>query len=164
MKHIREFLPYIIILIVVVFIRTFIVTPVRVEGVSMEPTLKENQFLLLRKWDKSYDRFDVVVIRYNGSLLIKRIVGMPTETISYRDNSLYINGKKVKENFKHDKTGDFKLEYLGEKRIPNGYYFVMGDNRTHSMDSRMIGLVHKKDIIGVTRFRVFPFTKLGFID
>ncbi len=164
MKHIKEFIPYVVILIVVIFIRTFIVTPVRVEGVSMEPTLKENEFLLLKKWDKTYDRFDVVVVRYNGSLIIKRIIGLPHEHVSYKNNTLYVNGKKVEENFKHDKTGDFKLEYLGEEKIPSDYYFVMGDNRTHSMDSRMIGLVKKKDIIGITSFRFFPFTKIGSID
>lgn len=164
MKKIKEFIPYVVILVLVVFIRTFIVTPVRVEGISMEPTLKENEFLLLKKWDHHYERFDVVVVRYNGTLIIKRVVGLPGETLSYENNSLFINGEKIKENFDHAVTGDFKLEYLGNKKIPKGYYFVMGDNRTHSMDSRMIGLVSSSDIIGVTSFRMFPFTRFGKIE
>lgn len=164
MKQIKEFIPYIAILITVILIRTFIVTPVRVEGISMEPTLKENEFLILNKWDHHYKRFDIVVIRYNKTLIIKRIVGMPGEDVVYHDNQLYINGKKVSEDFLDTHTGDFKLAYLGERKIPKGYYFVMGDNRTHSMDSRMIGLVNEKDIVGTTNFRIFPFTKVGMID
>lgn len=164
MKHIKEFVPYIVILVTVILIRTFIVTPVRVEGISMEPTLKENQFLILNKWNHHYKRFDIVVIRYNKSLIIKRIVGMPGENVIYRNNQLYINEKKISEDFLDVSTGDFKLSYLGEEKIPKGYYFVMGDNRTHSMDSRMIGLISEKDIIGSTNFRIFPFTKIGTIN
>ena len=156
-------LPYIVIVIAVALIRTFIVTPVQVEGLSMFSTLDDKEILLLKKYDKSYDRFDIVVFNYNGTKLIKRIVGLPGETVKYKDNKLYINGQYVKEDFlkDHQETYDFDLEELGYKRIPKGYYFVMGDNRTNSTDSRIIGLVPSSDIEGTTSFAIFPLNKFG---
>lgn len=156
-------LPYIVIVIVVALIRTFIITPVQVEGMSMYSTLDDNEILLLKKYDKSYDRFDIVVFNYNNTKLIKRVVGLPGDTVEYKDNELYINGKHVKEDFLKNgqETYDFSLEELGYEKIPDGYYFVMGDNRTNSTDSRVIGLVPAEDIEGTTNFAIFPLDKFG---
>lgn len=156
-------LPYIIIVIVVALIRTFIITPVQVEGMSMYSTLDDKEILLLKKYDKSYDRFDVVVFNYNNTKLIKRVVGLPGDTVEYKDNKLYINGKYIKEEFlkNNQETYDFSLEDLGYETLPNGYYFVMGDNRTNSTDSRVIGLVSAEDIEGTTNFVIFPLNKFG---
>lgn len=163
MKFLKEFIPYLFIIIIVVLIRSFIVTPVRVQGSSMIPTLKDKQILLLNKWDKTYDRFSIVVLNYNNTKLVKRVVGLPGDYISYKDNKLYINKKEVKEKFKHGKTENFKLEELGYDKIPDDYYFVMGDNRSNSTDSRVIGLVSKKDILGTTNLSLFPFNRFGII-
>ena len=166
MKIIKELIPYIVIVLLVILIRTFIVTPVTVSGDSMYPTLKNKEILILNKFDKSFKRFDIVVINYGDERIIKRIIGVPGDNIKYKDNNLYVNGKKVKESFKHEKTEDFTLEgitYQQYDKIPKGYYLVLGDNRPYSYDSRMIGLVSKKDIIGVAGIRLFPFTKLGSI-
>lgn len=162
-KIFRATLPYIVIVIVVALIRTFIVTPVQVEGMSMYSTLDDNEILLLKKYDHNYQRFDIVVFNYNGTKLIKRVVGLPGETVAYKDNKLYINDKYVKEDFlkNHQETYDFDLKELGFEKIPDGYYFVMGDNRTNSTDSRIIGLVSKSDIEGTTNFAIFPFDKFG---
>ena len=156
-------LPYIIIVIVVALIRTFIITPVQVEGMSMYSTLDDKEILLLKKYDKSYDRFDVVVFNYNNTKLIKRVVGLPGDTVEYKDNKLYINGKYIKEEFlkNNQETYDFSLEDLGYETLPDGYYFVMGDNRTNSTDSRVIGLVSAEDIEGTTNFVIFPLNKFG---
>ena len=88
MKFIKELVPYIVIIVVVVLIRTFIVTPVQVDGESMYPTLLDNQILILKKYDHSYDRFDIVVFKYNNSKLVKRVIGLPGETVSYKNNIL----------------------------------------------------------------------------
>lgn len=162
-KFIKELIPYVVIVIVVVLIRTFIVTPVQVDGESMYPTLLDNQLLLLKKYDHSYERFDIVVFKYNDSKLVKRVIGLPGETISYKDNTLYINNKKIDNISLDSYTYDFDLSELGFDTIPEGYYFVLGDNRTNSLDSRAIGLIPEDSILGVTNFSIFPFKRFGII-
>ena len=158
MKYVKELLPYIIIILVVVLIRTFIITPVRVNGKSMDPTF---EIVLLKKYDKSFERFDIVVFDYGDSHLIKRIVGLPGETLYYYNNELYINDEKIAEDFLPKDTETY--DFVWDKEIPEGYYFVMGDNRTNSTDSRMIGLVSKSEIRGTTDFVLFPFNRFGKI-
>ncbi len=162
-KIIKELYPYFIIIIVVVLFRTFIATPVRVDGSSMVDTLHNNEILILNKLNKSYDRFNIVVIKYGKSKLVKRIIGLPGESIRYENNVLYINNKAI-EDVAIARTSDFELKELYNiDTIPENYYFVMGDNRGNSLDSRdyRVGLIKKSDIIGTTSFRVFPFTKIG---
>ena len=95
MKVIKEFIPYLVIILIVVLIRCFVVTPVRVSGTSMYPTLKNNDIVLLKKFDKNIERFDIVVFNYNNSKLIKRVIGLPGETVKYVNGILYINNKKI---------------------------------------------------------------------
>ena len=168
MKNIiKELIPYVIIIIVVVLFRTFIATPVQVSGVSMVPTLSNKEILILNKYDTSYKRFDIVVLNYGHDKLIKRIIGLPGEKVKYVDDKLYINDKLVKENFKTNTyTKDFDLaESFGNGKdsytIPKGYYFVMGDNRNNSKDSRIIGCIPKKDIKGTISVAIFPINKIG---
>lgn len=161
MKIIKELVPYFVIILVVVLIRSFIITPVRVNGNSMNETLQDGEILLLEKYDKDFERFDIVVLNYNNEKLVKRIIGLPGETIEYRNNILYINGKKVEESFISENTENFKLEYLGYDKIPEGYYFVVGDNRDDSLDSRIIGLIPNDKIDGKAIFRIFPFKSFG---
>lgn len=163
-RLIREAIPYLIIVLVVVLVRTFLATPVRVNGESMSPYLKENDILLLNKLDKSYDRFDIVVIGINGTKIIKRIIGLPRETVAYRNCKLYINDEEVDDFVKDCTTRDFSLSELYDYlMIPDDYYFVMGDNRDNSSDSRdyRVGLIHKSQIEGTVSLRLFPFDKIG---
>ena len=97
--------------------------------------------------------------------MIKRVVGLPGETIEYKDNFLYVNGEKYKEKFLGDEviTEDFSLKELGYDKIPKGYYLVLGDNRENSKDSRSFGLVKEKDIVGLAWIRLYPFNKIKFI-
>ena len=162
MKFVRELIPYLVIIVVVILFRTFIATPVRVEGSSMVPTLKDGDILVLNKLSHNYKRFDIVVVSTNKSKIVKRIIGLPGENIEYKDNKLYIDGKVI-EDKTVEATDDFTLKELyGMNRIPDGYYFVMGDNRDGSSDSRdyRIGLIKKENILGKTIFRLFPFNKI----
>ena len=159
MKFIKEFVPYVVITLIVLFVRMYIVSPVRVDGNSMHPTLKNREFLLLTKFDKSYDRFDIVVLKYNNQKLVKRIIGLPGEHVEYKNNKLYVNGKVIEEKFKLFETDDFNIKELGYDVIPDNHYFVVGDNRGASLDSRKIGLIYDKNIegtinISLSRFKI----------
>ena len=158
----KELIPYLIIIVIVLLVRKFIVTPVRVNGSSMEPTLINKELLILERLNKNYERFDVVVLNYKGEKLVKRVVGLPYENIKYYNNKLYVNDEIIDEPISLD-TKNYYLEDYGFSQIPEGYYFVMGDNRDNSVDSRWIGLINKNQIEGTVRFRFFPFNKIGVI-
>ena len=166
-KILKELYPYVIIVVVVVLFRTFIATPVRVDGSSMDSTLKDGDILILNKLNNNYERFDVVVVEVSidgrKSKLVKRIIGLPGESIKYEDNELYINDKVV-DDVAIERTSDFTLEEIyNVDSIPDNYYFVMGDNRNNSRDSRdyTVGLISEENIIGTTTIRLFPFNKIG---
>ena len=152
LKIIKEIIPYAVIFLIVILIRSFVVTPVIVSGTSMDSTLKDGEILLLNKFDKTYDRYDIVVFDYQGSKLVKRIIGLPGETVEYKDGILYINGRETEDNFSSI-TRDYKMDI---EVIPDGYYFVMGDNRNNSSDSRIIGLIDEKSINGTTTISLWP--------
>lgn len=163
MKYVKEYLPYVIVIVVVLLIKSYVITPVFVDGKSMEPNLINRQILILKRYDKSLKRFDVVVFKYRNSRLVKRVIGLPGEHIEYKNSKLYVNGELVEEKMINKPTSDFKLEKLGYTVIPEGYYFVLGDNRTNSRDSRAIGLISKKSVMGTVSLSLFPFNRFGFI-
>ena len=172
------YMPYIIIIFFVVIIRIFIATPVRVNGSSMSPTLKNGDTMILYKLEKKIKgikRFDIVVIQTDSGKLIKRVIGLPGEKITYRIEKddkkkeygvLYVDGKKVAEDFLTDAA---KLSTCHEEweiceseiEVPDGEYFVMGDNRINSKDSRMIGTISDEDILGTTELIIFPLNRMG---
>ena len=125
-KIIKEILSYVIIIVVVILIRTFIGTPVRVNGTSMVPTLKEGEVLYLNKLNKSFDQEDIVVIdkKVEGSAIIKRIIGEPGDKIKCINGVIFINDEKYEDNFGSGETSDFDEITLGDDE-----YFVLGDNR-----------------------------------
>lgn len=166
----RELLPYVLILLGVILVKTFIITPIRVNMNSMNPTLHNGDIMILTKtsyWFRSIKRFDIVVINgnYTNNRIIKRVIGLPGDVIRYEDNVLYVNDEPVEENFEHERTPDFDFSMMsgGVKGdvVPEGYYFVVGDNRTNSNDSRYIGFIKKKDIMGKTNFILYPFLRFG---
>ncbi len=163
MKFLKELYPYVLVIIIVLLIRAFIVTPIRVDGSSMENTLYNGDVMLLNKLDNDFDRFEIVVINTENSStdIIKRIIGTPGDTIEYVNNELYINDQRVEENFLRTETSDFSLSDIGYSKVPEGYYFVVGDNRNNSSDSRTIGLINEKDIEGTASFIIYPFNKFG---
>ena len=155
---IKEYVPYIVALIIIIIIKINVITPIRVNGESMDTTLKDGDIMLLNILDykmHGLKRFDIVVVKTDRDLIIKRVIGLPGEIIEYKDNQLYVDGKKVKEKYGSKKTEDFK------KYVPKGSYFVLGDNRTNSMDSRYYGPFKEEKIMGKTSYTIFPFTRFG---
>lgn len=160
----KELIIYGSIIFAIILIRTFIITPVRVNGTSMYQTLNNGEIMLLDKISYNFNdikRFDIVVVKTEESKIIKRVIGLPGETLKYENNILYINGQEVKEPYLKEKTEDFNITERGYKKIPQDCYFVMGDNRDNSNDSRMIGCVKKNQIEGKTSLVVFPFKNAG---
>ncbi len=154
---------YVYIVIAVLLIRTFLCTPAIVDGSSMDTTLAAGQMVIINKLHyriKDIKRFDIVVVRNeeDKDKIIKRVIGLPNEHISYKEGKLYINGvlKEVKD-VTFQATDDF------EYQTKEGEYFVLGDNRPVSKDSRILGPFTKKDILGRVKLRLFPFNKIGIV-
>ena len=157
-KIVKEWLPYVVIIILVLVVKYNIVAPIRVNGKSMNNTLKEGDIMILDiigYRTSRLKRFDIVVVDNGKDYLIKRVIGLPGEEIEYKDNKLYVNGKEVNDKYGNGKTSDFKV------KVGKNKYFVLGDNRTNSLDSRYYGSFNKKKILGKTNFTVFPFNRFG---
>ncbi|WP_161879058.1 signal peptidase I [Alkalibacterium sp. MB6] len=171
------FLYIIVITGLFVAIRTFLFAPVSVEGDSMNPTLVRKDRLVLNKVS-STDRFDIIVFpspEDPSVQFIKRVIGVAGDTIEYRDQILYVNGKAIDEPYvdlsgESDGlidiyNGDFSLESLrGVETVPEGSYFVLGDNRVNSKDSRSFGFIDEETVTGSTRLRIWPLDRFGFVD
>ena len=162
---IKDTAKYIIIAIVALLLMLYVVSLQQVVGPSMYPNYQDGDILILNKLHyriKKIKRFDVVAIKYNDTkYFIKRVIGLPGETITYQNGDLYVNGSLVNENFETTRVADFSLEDLGYEKIPDNYYLVVGDNRENSLDSRSkeVGLIPKKDFIGKVSFRIWPFKR-----
>lgn len=158
-EKIKEISPYVLIVVVIVVIRIFIATPVKVDGDSMYNTLNDNDIVLLSKLS-SIDRFDIIVLKENdnNATIIKRVIGMPGDKVKIRNNKIYINNKIIEDEYAYGETSDYDEITLGDDE-----YFVLGDNRLISKDSRYFGAIKKSDINGKAVFRLFPFTKFGSI-
>lgn len=164
-KSLIEFLQIstFVIAMVVLLLRIFVFFPYSINGESMSPTIHNNERVLVNKLIfqiSSVKRFDMVAIQTKSSnkSLIKRIIGLPGERLEYKSNTLYINGQKVEDPF-NDNTKDFSLiNTYNLKEIPTDKYFVLGDNRLFSHDSRSldIGLISKSEIKGKIQFRFSP--------
>lgn len=162
-----------IVIIVVLLITTFVGEKIRVIGASMEPYVHDGDHFILDKLSYQFDepnRFDIIAFPYDEDLnYIKRIVGLPGETIELKpaDNNtynIYIDGILLEETFGMEpiiRLGNQKYPFT----IPEGTYFVLGDNRNDSSDSRYVdvGTVKKEDILGKTFVRIWPFSDFGFI-
>lgn len=154
-------------LICVVLAFTFVIRIVGVEGPSMQTTLYSDERLLLRTLFYTPQRGDIVVIdRYAEEPLIKRVIAVAGDTleIDAATGAVYRNGQPLDEPYIHDKTEP--IAFWGEQTVPKGHVFVMGDNRMNSHDSRSadIGFVNVKDIRGKAVFRIWPLTRLGFLN
>ena len=149
-------------------VRTFIFEPVRVDGASMMNTLVNNDFMIATKFDYltgDPERFDIVICNYpntdDGKYRVKRVIGLPGETIELVAGELYVNGEHIAQDF--DMTQN--AAYFGPYTVPEGHYFVMGDNRNNSKDSRstMVGALPRSMIRGHVRVVIFPFSDAGVV-
>ena len=168
----REIFEWIMVLVVAAalafVVRTFIFEPVRVDGSSMLNTLENNEFMIATKFDYlagDPERFDVVICDYpntdDGMYRVKRVIGLPGETIELKKGELYVNGEFVEQNFEMTPNEtDF-----GPFTVPEGHYFVMGDNRNQSLDSRStyVGCIDERDILGKVLVCFMPFTDFGVV-
>lgn len=151
----------------------FIVQRTVVDGTSMNNTLMDGDNLLVEKLSYRFgdvERFDIVVFPYHDEekgdvYYIKRVIGMPGELVQIKNGSIYIDGELLEEDYGYYMDGRMMQGYLAEEEILIGddEYFVLGDNRNGSKDSRQIGCVKRDAIEGRAFFRIFPFGEFGNI-
>lgn len=153
---------------------TFLFSSYDVDGISMKPTLEDGDKLIVNKLGYEFghiSRFDIIVFhRTSDQDYVKRVIGLPGDTIQYEDDRLIVNGVFVREPYLHNQpntflgqkaTGDFTLKDLtGEERVPENHLFVMGDNRLSSYDSRHFGFVPINQVVGKVNVRYWPVDKV----
>lgn len=154
----KDIIIYILIIFAILLFKKYVISPIRVNGESMMNTLHDGDIMIMNSINYRFSeikRYDIVIIDEGQELIIKRVIGLPGDTVKYVNNKLYINGKRVKDKYASSKTSDFSVD------VGNGEYFVLGDNRSNSMDSRVFGTFKKKEIIGKTSLTIFPFSRFG---
>lgn len=157
-KLLKEYGPYILLLIGILLFKKYLYSPLYVHGESMMNTLHDGDIMILDVIgykNSGIKRFDIVVLDNDSELIIKRVIGLPGEKVEYIDNQLYINDKKVKDSYGNGLTEDFFI------KVPKDSYFVLGDNREDSLDSRFFGPFSKDKVLGKTNYVVFPFNRFG---
>lgn len=152
-------------IIVVLLIAIYVIGFQQIVGSSMKPTLNNQDIVLLDKLSyrfKNVKRGDIISFYYADSkFLVKRVIGLPGESIEYVNGGLFVDGSKVDEPYLNNiVTEDFSFS-----KITDDMFFVLGDNRSDSLDSRdeKVGLIQKSDIIGKAIFRIWPLNKIGFM-
>lgn len=155
-----------VILVLVSAAMTYIFRLVRVDGISMEPNLFHNDRLLLSYSDTVYQSGDIIVIdRYTEEPLIKRVIAVGGDgvTVEIRDSKILVNDQEMPESYSVNGSGG---EYYPKTEVPNGYLFVLGDNRDESKDSRSedIGLISVNDVIGKATYRIWPPSRIGSVQ
>lgn len=171
-REILDWVIYIgIILLFTYLIITYVGVRTRVSGQSMQPTLHDGDNLLVDKLTYRFrdpKRYEIVVFPYKyeeDTYYIKRIIGLPGETVQIIDGYVYINGKKLEKDYGAEVMQDAGI---AEEPITLGKdeYFVLGDNRNHSSDSRVlnVGVLKRKDLMGRAWIRIWPFDSIGVIS
>lgn len=170
----RELLEWIVFLLIIIGVTYLIITYVgqrtKVSGQSMETTLHDGDNLIVDKISYRFrepERFEIIVFPYQhkeNTYYIKRIIGLPGETVQVMEGRVYIDGEPLDEHY-----GNELMENAGLAEEPvtlgEDEYFVLGDNRNHSSDSRepSVGILHREDLLGRAWIRIWPLDKFGVI-
>ena len=197
LKWLKEWAGFILFMGLLLASRYFFWATVNVDGHSMDPTLANKEMLFIVKHSK-IDRFDIVVATEEDSKgkkkdIIKRVIGMPGDTITYKNDQLYINNEMVDEpyldaykaEFQKDKlqstyaynayfqqlaqeatafTVDSQKQASFTIQVPENHYLLLGDDRIVSKDSRAVGTFSKEQITGEAKFRFYPFNRMGTVE
>lgn len=154
----------IVVAAVAVLITTLFLPILQISGDSMSPTLEHDEIVVLLK-NSDFERGDLIGFYYQGKILLKRVIALPGDTIVIdAEGNVYINEELLEEPYVTEKSlGDCDLDFPYE--VPGDGYFVMGDQRSNSVDSRnsVIGAVTSEDIIGRVFIRVWPFSRMGIV-
>ena len=149
---------------VAVLIATLFLPILQISGDSMSPTLEHDEIVVLWK-TKDFERGDLLGFYYQGKILLKRVIALPEDEVAIdAEGNVYINGEQLDEPYITDKgLGDCDLKF--PYKVPGTSYFVMGDCRSNSVDSRnsAVGSISQEDIIGKVFIRVWPFSRFGFV-
>lgn len=162
-------LPIIIALVIVVILRHFVIGMYFVPSGSMIPTLQLNDHVVVTKFSYKIQepkRGDIIVFKYPPNeeqglkevFYVKRLIGLPGETLEIKDNKVIINGESIEEDYV---SADTNMPDYGPITIPMESYFAMGDNRNHSSDSRIWGYVPEHDLIGKAQLIYWPLNRIG---
>lgn len=153
-------------LVIVLVVNIFLAQATRVEGQSMEPNLHNNERLIIEKVSYYFHpprRGDIVVLRRpqrSSEPLIKRVVGLPGETVEIKDGRVFINGEPLDEPYLKQAT----WPAMPARLVPEEHVFVLGDNRSFSNDSRAFGMVPFTDILGRAWVRYWPPSGIGLVS
>lgn len=170
-NKLQEWVMAIVMTVIVTFIiKMFILDTAEVKGVSMNPTLANNDRLIISRIETFFrdpKRFEIVIFHspFENATYVKRIIGLPGDSVEIREGKVYVNGSMIDEKYIGSNITTLTVDSV-RWEIPEGQYFVMGDNRkpNESVDSRYFGPVDRKEIEGYAMFRYFPFNKIGDLD
>ncbi|MCM3362034.1 signal peptidase I [Niallia sp. MER TA 168] len=148
--------------IVLFIVRLFIFVPLKVDGESMKPTLQNGDLVLINKFNKP-ERFSIVIAQLpSGEKIVKRVIGLPGETVQYKNNQLFINNEATDEDFLHNGKKDIYTEdYALKGKVPDEHLFVLGDNRQFSTDSRELGAIPIDSVVGCIEARYWSLNKVS---
>lgn len=167
MSFLKNNILYIAILVIILLLRFFVIDLYNVDGSSMDYTLANDELVMGSRYFK-IDRFDVIVydVPEHKKRYIKRVIGLPGDKIEYKNDQLYINDLAYDEPYLDQKKAEFSTNFTYDfsiERIPEGQYFVLGDNRRNSIDSRRHGPVEESKILSKTFLVYWPLDKLSII-